>query len=334
MNGFGRDMVKAFLKSGKLEAVSEYAKIMHPSRKRKVILSSYKGSDVRVYTKDDSIHLMYPDDVSEIQMESVADAITKGTIFDDAESLDNHASYCMMKHTPCNAMMRHGMEPTHLKIVLTGVIGKMSDDGTLEISVTDMMNGKNFIDQLKSSSDDHDGDEVEKLTDHYLDTKDHFSLPNDLKDDIHEAKHELKDIKHLKDEKFGDEDFEKEDDDDDDKDDDEHVEQEGFFMKKPKKLKPIPRDIVGYASVEMNSIRDPNEQSMLAGYIGSKLELVDFYLTCIDTDDARYIVPHTRQYLTQMQNDLNNLLCQVLKIKPCNRITVIEKQNVTLPEGW
>jgi hypothetical protein len=97
---------------------------------------------------------------------------------------------------------------------------------------------------------------------------------------------------------------------------DEYI-QEGLF-KRPKKLKPIPRDVVAYITVEINAIKDANDQAMLASYTCAKLELVDFYITCIDTKDERYIVPHTRQYLVQMQNDLNRLLTRILQIKPIN----------------
>lgn len=335
MNGFGYDMVKTFLKTGKFEAVTEYAKIMHPKRKKKVIVSSYKGSNIRVYSRDDQIHLLYPEDVPEIQMESVADAITKGTIFDDAESIDNHASMLTMANSPMNALTHHGIDtPQHLKIVISGIIGKMSDDGTLEISLTDINNGQQFMNQLHEL--DHcDSEEVNKLTDHYLDTKDHYSLPNDLKDDIADSVDEIKDInKHKDEEPVDDDDFEDDEDDKDkDKKDDETYE-EGFFSRRPKKLKPIPRDVVAYITVEMNAIKDSNDQAMLAGYTCSKLELVDFYLNCLDTNDERYSVPHTKQYLVQMQTDLNNLLNQILKLKPINRSQGIWKQNVTLPEGW
>lgn len=112
------------------------------------------------------------------------------------------------------------------------------------------------------------------------------------------------------------------------------VYQEGLFHKKPKKLKPIPRDIVPYITVEMNAIRDSNDQAMLSGYTCSKLELVDFYLNVIDTNDERYIVPHTRQYLVQLQNDLNRLLTQILRIKPINKSDRVWQVNVNYPENW
>ena len=104
---------------------------------------------------------------------------------------------------------------------------------------------------------------------------------------------------------------------------------EGFMLKRPKKLKAIDvRGIASYVTVEMNAIKDSNDQAMLAGYVCSKLELIDFYLTVIDTNDDRYIVPHSRQYLVDGQRQLSDLLTRILKIRPINkssRIWQIEK---------
>ena len=91
---------------------------------------------------------------------------------------------------------------------------------------------------------------------------------------------------------FGDNTFDNEYNDDDD----DYI-GEGFMTRRPKKLKPIPRDIIPYITIEMNAIQDTNDQAMLSGYTCAKLELVDFYLNVIDTKDDRYIVPHSRQYL-------------------------------------
>ena len=113
-----------------------------------------------------------------------------------------------------------------------------------------------------------------------------------------------------------------------------NIYQEGFLSKKPKKLKPIPRDIVPYITVEMNAIRDSNDQAMLSGCTCSKLEFVYFYLNVSDTNDERYIVPHTRQYLVQLQNDLNRLLTQILRIKPINKSDRVWQVNVNYPENW
>lgn len=111
------------------------------------------------------------------------------------------------------------------------------------------------------------------------------------------------------------------------------AQQEGFLLKKPKKLKPIPiREIVSYITVEITAIQDSNDMAMLSGYTCSKLELVDFYLNCIDTQDDRFIVPHTRQYLVDGQKQLNALLTKILQIKPINKSDRVWRINY--PSGY
>lgn len=105
------------------------------------------------------------------------------------------------------------------------------------------------------------------------------------------------------------------------------VHQEGFLSKRPKKLKPIERDVVAYITVEMNNIHSANDQAMLAGYTCSKIELVDWYITVIDTQDPKYLVPHTRQYLVTMKAQLESLLSQILRIRPINRSEQIWRVN-------
>lgn len=110
---------------------------------------------------------------------------------------------------------------------------------------------------------------------------------------------------------------------------------ESFITKKPKKLKPIPaRDIITYVTTEMNAIQDANDQSMLSGYCCSKLEIADFYISCLDNQDDRYIVPHNRQYLVNFENELNRLLTQILRIRPVNKNDRVWRVNVNYPENW
>lgn len=163
-------------------------------------------------------------------------------------------------------------------------------------------------------------------------------------DETEGADDELKDALNDADEVIKDAESEKDDDGDDNEDDysdrtndddeDDTIE-EGFLLKRPKKLKPLPaRDIVSYITVEMNAIKDTNDQAMLSGYTCSKLELVDFYINCLDTSDDRYVVPHNRAYLVQFQTDLNRLLTQILAIKPVNKQDRVWKINVNYPDGW
>ena len=111
--------------------------------------------------------------------------------------------------------------------------------------------------------------------------------------------------------------------------------QEGFLSKKPKKLKDLKmRDTVSYITLEISDIRDVNDAQILSGYVCSKLEIVDFYISCIDNNDPKYIVPHTRPQLIQFQNDLNRLLTQILKIRPVNRSDRSWVVDVNYPAGW
>lgn len=212
-----------------------------------------------------------------------------------------------------------------------------------------------LADEIDSISDispedsitDQDYDEV--MLNKYDDEEDEDDSSDDDNDDDSDEESEEEDSDDESDEEDDDEDDDesddKEDDDDSDaslEDEDDEIKQEsydyyeeGFLTKKPKKLKPIPiREIVSYITCELNAISDTNDQAMLSGYTCAKLELVDFYLTCIDTQDDRYIVPHPRQYLVDGQRQLNDLLAQILRIRPVNKGDRVWKVNVNYPEGW
>lgn len=343
MNGFGSDMVKSFLTNGKFVTIKDYAKILYPD-KRDVIVDTYDGDCARLYTESDAIHLMCPLNMNDVILESVADAIATGTVFDDADEVDNNAQFVTLQAARQGALINKGIDqPKNLRIVISGIIGRMSDDGTIEISLADLDNGKQFVDQLKEC-DPEDRDSIDGLVDHYLGTKDHQSLPKDLKKTAGSGlRSDLKDITSVDDEdviKNSDYEWDELADDDDstkeeyEHKDEDHPYEEGFFSKKPKKLKPIPRNIIAYITVEMNAIQDANDQAMLSGYTCSKLDLVDFYLNVIDSQDERYIVPHPRTYLVQMQNDLNRLLNEILRMKPVNRSNNVWQYGVTLPQDW
>ena len=110
---------------------------------------------------------------------------------------------------------------------------------------------------------------------------------------------------------------------------------EGFLSKAPKRLKDLKmRDTVTYITLEISDIRDVNDAQILSGYVCGKLEITDFYISCLDNNDPKYIVPHTRPQLVQFQNDLNRLLTQILKIRPVNRADRTWMVNVNYPEGW
>lgn len=301
----------------------------------KLIVEEYAGDVPRLLKRDNTVYVLCPKEMTYVQEAGIADSIENGTIFDDAQFLDDHADYLQKTVLPMNAIVnKHGMEPMKLKIVIGGVVGRIGDDGVIHISLDDMTNGKDFINAISSGTG---CDHVNKTCDHYLGVRPehHSELPTEIRRDIADLIKEIDSITDVDPEdEITDDDFEligvTEDGEtftnpqggyggfDDGGGDNTYT--ESFRTRHPKKLKPIPRDVIAYITVEINAIEDSNDQAMLAGYTSSKLELVDFYLNCIDTKDERYIVPHTRQYLVQMQNELNSLLRRILQIRPINKM--------------
>ena len=402
-------IMRQLMHNKKYDAIAEFAKINSPNKPYNLIVCEYMGDAPRLMKRNDDIYILCPNDMTVVQENGIADSIATGTIFDDAENADNTADYMQKTILPINAVInKHGMEPKKLRIIISGVIGRINDDGRVEITINDAKNGENFIHDLTSGTGN---EHVNRTCDHYLGiTNDenftgHQSLPMDVRRDIHALIDEIDSITDVgPDDEVTDDDFipfnssydnednetfekeepdtddnesgpiepeevssddsddkgpiepeevssefedddsdeddddddtaldneSEEDDKDDESDDDEEAEEdeefnesyvmEGLFgSKQPKKLKPIPRSIISYITVEINAIKDTNDQAMLAGYTSAKLELVDFYLNCIDTQDPRYIVPHNRQYLVQMQTELNDLLKRILQIRPYNK---------------
>lgn len=415
MNSIISDIVKNAIKTKKYGVISELAKIEYPD-KNDLIVTEYAGSGVRLYKDNKNrVRLLCPRDIDVYQENHVAEAIANGTIFDDADAVDNNAEMIEKTTIPYNAMINSGKcVPKKLKPMIAIVISKMDDDGSFDVSDIDRENGNKFVkaivcckdkgtdvptvvgdyiekdkeafytpemgrdivDLEKESDDIYDTNNEDVITDDDtvedyggkipqsgdfdgygddVDLADHDKDPVDDKEESNEDEDEIQDDDSDEDDNDDDDDEESDDDEiKDDKDDDDIEEddddditeesyypnidnetyQEGFLSKKPKKLKPIPRDIIAYITVEMNDISSANDQAMLSGYTCSKLELVDFYLTVIDTQDPRYIVPHTKQYLETMKLELERLLAKILRIRPINKSDRIWRMNVTYPEGW
>lgn len=100
------------------------------------------------------------------------------------------------------------------------------------------------------------------------------------------------------------------------------------IMRQPKRLKTLGREIIGYVPTQIMQVQDTHDQMVLAGYVSSQLEKVDFYLNCLDVDDGRYIVPHDKQYLLQMQKDLTDLLQRILRLNPIVKYDRIWKPGI------
>ena len=466
------EIISKSVKTRDMDSLNKALHIVFPDRmeNKELIIHEYDGSLPRLFGDDSHIELMLPEDMDTIVENAVVDAIENGTLFDDAEKVNNTAAYITMAHYPLTGIANKGLgEPHAIKHAIGSVVGAMNSEGRFGNDEVDINNGINFAHDIV---DHGNRDNVNELVGSYLDAKESNNLPlafkkstrkiadevediksvkpedtitsadidngfsngkaevDDIDDDDVETKKECGDVEecgtvdtfdedgdwasnimsHVKKsperakvdaeldgiiaknkqdqedmqkrvadmrarvmarrnksvEECGSQCVEEEDDIPDtdvDTGDVETVDETGeaeakpgeswnkptsgiteshvdrtyeeyvteSFLRRPKKLKPIPRDVVAYITVEINAMRDANDQAMLASYTCSKLELVDFYITCIDTKDERYIVPHTRQYLVQMQDDLNRLLTRILQIRPVNRNDT--RWKAILPEG-
>ena len=334
------DIIQKLISQKKYSIVPQYSRIAFG---KEIIVTEYCGNDVRVFKNNDETHMLFPKNMNVVQENAVVNSISNGTIFDDADTVDNTAKYIELCSLPHRAIANKGKEsPRKLKIIVSMVMGKLNDDGKIEIEDADIENSHNLIKDVIENKCP-----VDKALDNYMNAEDvHGSIEDaDLRYDISQLETEIKSINDISNEDtITDDDFsylelinadgEKTGTVSKDNDEVNEIVEESFLSKKPKKLKAIPRDIISYITIELNAIQDTNDQAMLSGYTCSKLELVDFYLNVIDTKDERYMVPHTRDYLVNMQNELNKLLAQILRIRPVNKNDRVWRVNVNYPEDW
>lgn len=479
MSTFNHELVNHLITNRKYDALQEFGQTMFPERNTNLIVQEYVGSDICVRKHNGDIQIFCPRNMNIVQEGALTRAIENGTIFDDANDVDQVTHHIVATAVPTNALINTGREvPQKLNGVVSMVVGKMDDNGRCCPDETDVENGQNMIKDLVDAKEHNCN--ARDVVDHYLGNDDHEPVGMDMTKEIMSVEEEVDTMKEVSPEdsiteddyteldptnqqqsegsdddewsftKRVNSDYEASDiggqtpiehygindEEDDDNFDDMNVDidseeemtddnndesteelpeteidttetdeveecgdaeysnekayfsedddiptdtnidtsgmsvdmtandidtssipdtnmssveecgdngvpigqnatpapsrttvecdtktafEEGFLSKRPKKLKPIPREVIAYITVELNNIQDANDQAMLSGYTCSKLELVDFYLNCIDTNDPRYIVPHNKQYLEQMQRELNSLLAQILRIRPINK---------------
>lgn len=358
-------LLQTLMHDKKFDQLTKAASLLHPDRDALCVME-YDGSDVRLFKRDDQVCIMCPYTMDYIQENAIARSIETGDIFEDADDVDRHAEFLQRTMLPCDAMAnKNCAQPKKMKIIISGVIGRMNQDGSCELSQTDMDNGAEFIKDILNCKPG----KVEDTCDAHLGMHQyehelghahgpmhfkHDSLPLDIRKDIHDLTKEIDEIsddEDLSEYELDDSDFEplqfddkddhdeyddnedddKEHDDDDeneDDEDDENVQESVQLMQQPKRLKAIGREIISYIPTEIMQVQDTHDQMVLVGYLSSKLERVDFYLNCLDTDNGRYIVPHDRQYLLNMQRELTDLLQRVLRLKPVTKYERIWKPSM------
>lgn len=329
-------LAKEILSMRNYDMLSNMANIINKHESKQIIVTESAVDCPRMFVDEKYVTILCPSDEEKLYAceGAVANAIVNGTIFDDAERVTNTAEYIKSIAIPCKSIGNiRKYTPDVIGKVSTAIISPINNEGRVEICDADVTNGFKFIKDLSSISDYKDHNQINDIIDKYLgcEDSDSESLPKGIhKDVIQSIPSEIDSIKTVKPEDI----LTVESYTEVECDDPEDLIQEGFLSKRPKKLKPLPRDIIAYIIGELNNIHDSNSQAMIAGYTCSKLELVDFHLTCLDTNDDRYIVPHSRDYLVTMQKELNELLARILKVRPINRNDRVWRVNVTYPDGY
>ena len=78
---------------------------------------------------------------------------------------------------------------------------------------------------------------------------------------------------------------------------------EGLFNRVVK-LKRIDPAELDYIAIEIDNIKSNDDKMMLISYIYSKIEIVDYYLSIISSNNRKYSVPHSKESLLQIRERL------------------------------
>lgn len=100
-----------------------------------------------------------------------------------------------------------------------------------------------------------------------------------------------------------------------------------------KKLKRIPTDLVSYIQIETEAINDANDKMMISSYCLGKLEMVNWYIELLETGSKKYIVPHNKEHLEMVRNQLLACHKQIMNVKvtsPNNRPII----DIQYPKGY
>ena len=106
--------------------------------------------------------------------------------------------------------------------------------------------------------------------------------------------------------------------------------EESFFNKVHKMKKIDPADI-DYIAIELDSIRSNDDKMMIVSYIYNKLDTINYYIELIDSKNAKYSIPHSRESLIKMRDRLE----YYKRMAIMKKIPTIEYNiNLTYPKGY
>lgn len=84
------------------------------------------------------------------------------------------------------------------------------------------------------------------------------------------------------------------------------------LLGKVKKLKRIDPAELDYIALEIGNIRSNDDKMMLVSYIHSKIDIIDYYIALIDSNNPNFSIPHTRESLVNMRERLEKYRIDVI----------------------
>lgn len=189
MNGFGIELIKMMISQKKYSSITDCTKIMYPDKNTNLVIQEHVGDDIRVYKENGTINILCPEKMTVVQEGALAKAIENGTIFDDADTVDNGAKYIELTTLPYRGMCNKGIDmPEKLHKMTSIVIGKMDDDGRCGQCDIDLDTGNKFYKDMINHVDNNTS--VADVVTHYVGNKDGF-LNNDLRRDMRGVRDEI-----------------------------------------------------------------------------------------------------------------------------------------------
>jgi spore germination protein GerM len=97
-----------------------------------------------------------------------------------------------------------------------------------------------------------------------------------------------------------------------------------------KKLKRIDSGVVSYVRINGQAAKDHNDKMLAVSYAHSKLNICEWYIELLDSGSKKYAVPHTREYLVSIKNQLLAAIEEIINA-PVNQGG---KSSSGYPEGY
>jgi spore germination protein GerM len=97
-----------------------------------------------------------------------------------------------------------------------------------------------------------------------------------------------------------------------------------------KKLKRISSEVVSYVRINGQAAKDHNDKMLAVSYAHSKLDICEWYIELLDSGSKKYVVPHTREYLVSLKNQLLAAIEEIIEAP----IKQSGKNSIIYPEGY